>query len=117
MINLKEGAVMGYVEKYIDYIDESNIGDLPEPYKTIAEQIGIEAALSLSEIYGGASVYFPKAERALQNIRNERIVKEFNGGNVTELARKYNLTETWIREILKSQNVNENQMSLFEEKA
>jgi Mor family transcriptional regulator len=97
---------------FIKFMDESNIEDLPEPYKTIANQIGIDASLMLAETYGGITVYFPKAERALQTIRNKRIVKEFNGGNITELAKKYNLTESWIREILKEQRINENQMPL-----
>ena len=101
------------IKKFIKYIDEQNIEELPHPYKDLAKQLGIETALSLAEMWGGLAVYFPKAERALQNIRNERIVQEFNGGNVTELARKYNLTESWVREILKSQHINENQMRLF----
>lgn len=105
---------MDYTKKFLKFIDENNIDDLPEPYRTIAKQIGIETALSLSELYSGITVYFPKAERALQSIRNERIAQEFNGANVTELARKYNLTESWVREILKAQSINENQMNLFE---
>ena len=100
-------------KKFIKYIDEQNINDLPHPYNQIAQGLGIETALELAAEYGGRAVYFPKIERALQSIRNERIVKEFDGGNVTYLAKKYNLTESWIREILRAQHINENQLKLF----
>lgn len=104
---------MDYINEYEQFIDENNIDVLPEPYRTIARETDVKTALSLSRLFGGSSMYFPKADRALQSIRNQRIVTEFNGGNITRLARKYNLTETRIRQILDEEHINENQLALF----
>ncbi|MDK2902462.1 MAG: hypothetical protein PWQ93_381 [Clostridiales bacterium] len=73
---------------------------LPEPYKSIADEMGLENALKLAEILGGLNVYFPKLDSILRQSRDERIGKEFNGCNYKELAAKYGLTESWIRNIV-----------------
>lgn len=84
--------------------------ELPEPYKEMAKNIGIENTLKLVDLYQGAAIYFPKIEKVLIKIRDKNIRKEFNGGNYKELAIKYGLTERWIREIVSS-NVLDNQIS------
>lgn len=73
----------------------------PEPYQTMAREIGIRNMLKLARFYAGTGMYFPKLDDTLTTLRNERIRAEFDGGNHKELARKYDLTERWIYEILK----------------
>jgi len=78
---------------------------LPEPYKTVAKKISLEAALLLAEEFGGIEWYFPKLDRALVAPRNQQIRKEFDGtvggpAGYRALARKYNLTESQIRAIV-----------------
>ena len=68
-------------------------------YRDIAEQIGVEGFIKLAELIGGATIYIPKADSFLRPVRDLRIKQEFNGYNHTELAKKYNLSERWIREI------------------
>lgn len=63
----------------------------------IAGEIGIENLLKLAWIIGGSTVYIPSVEQILLPARNARIKREFNGYNHAALARKYNITERWVR--------------------
>lgn len=75
--------------------------ELSEEQRQIAEAIGMESYIKLSESFGGTNIYVAKAnEIVLRKERDERIRKEFNGYNHTELALKYGLTEKWIRNIV-----------------
>lgn len=86
---------------------------LPEPYRKLCSVIGVINIISLAELFQGTTVYFPKLDVTLKSIRNARIRAEFNGGNVAELALKYNLTEVWVRNILQDILPDENQGVLF----
>lgn len=79
---------------------EISIKSLPTEYQVVAELIGMENALRLAQHIGGGRIYYPKIESLLRDKRDERIRAEFTGCNHRELARKYALTETWIREIV-----------------
>lgn len=81
----------------IDYLEESN---LPEPYHTMERLIGIENTLSLAQEYQGTNVYFAKLDKLIRQIRDKKICEEYNADNLKQLAQKYNLSETWVREIL-----------------
>lgn len=83
---------------------EMTAESLPECYQDIAEIIGVEATLSLSEYLGGTRFYFRKLDGLLMDKRDERIRKEFTGNNHLELARRYNLTESRIRDILRGKS-------------
>lgn len=73
---------------------------LPEGlYKEIAEAIGIGNFYKLAEVVGGATVYIPKPESVTRPVRDARIKAEFNGYNHPELAKKYNVTERWVRQL------------------
>jgi len=77
------------------------IESFPEDLQMIAETLSIDVALKLSENFGGMRIYIPKIEHVLRSNRNKQIRKEFNGANHRPLAKKYKLTETWIRDIVK----------------
>lgn len=93
-------------------IPEVGMDDLPESYREIARIIGVDNAVRLSEHIGGIAFYFPKLDTMLRAKRNARIKKEFTGANHKELARKYGLTERWIREIVDARFPSD-QLSLF----
>lgn len=78
--------------------------DLPDPYHLIALEIGVENAIKLARQFGGTQVYFPKHDNALINARDRQIRKEYTGYNVKELSSKYNLTENWIRSIVRGKS-------------
>lgn len=73
---------------------------LPEGlYRMIAEAIGTDNFYKLAEAVGGTTVYIPKPESVTRPVRDARIKEEFNGYNHPELARKYGVTERWVRRI------------------
>lgn len=85
--------------------------------KELAEIIGIEAYRKLVANYGGMSVYICKAETVLREFRNAEICNSFNGFNYRELAKKYNLSEKTVREIISCRDAEpiDGQMSFFPE--
>nr|DAY51328.1 MAG TPA: Mor transcription activator family [Caudoviricetes sp.] len=68
-------------------------------YKEIAEAIGVENFVKLADVVGGSTVYIPKPESLIRPVRDARIKAEFNGYNHIELAKKYDVTERWVRQI------------------
>lgn len=74
--------------------------DLPEAYRAVARVVGVENALKLSEELGGLPFYFPKIGTLISKKRDAYIRREFTGANYKELARKYALTEAWVRRIV-----------------
>jgi hypothetical protein len=74
--------------------------ELPEGYRQMAAVVGVENTLKLAEYLGGMHVYFPKLDSLMKRRRDERIRREFTGLNHRELARKYGLTEKWVRKIV-----------------
>lgn len=62
--------------------------------------IGMTNAIILKKNFGTGYVYFPKLDYYIKDCRDKEIFSKFDGGNYAELARDYNLTERWIREIV-----------------
>jgi Mor family transcriptional regulator len=79
---------------------EITIESFPEELQDVATCIGKENMLTVIEKLGGLSIYFPKPDTLFKNTRDNQIRKEFNGANHRALAQKYNLTESWIRNIV-----------------
>lgn len=73
---------------------------LPEVYQEIAGVIGLEPTLHLAQVFSGNSVYFPKLERSLLDLRNQLIRDEFDGANTRQLARRWGLSTRHLRHIL-----------------
>jgi Mor family transcriptional regulator len=80
---------------------EMTLDDFPEGLRLVAEVCGKDNALKLSKATVAGTIYVPKFEKLIMPRRNERIRREFNGCNHRFLCRKYNLSESQIREILK----------------
>lgn len=97
-----------------EWIKELSPADLSGLMAQIAEMIGVENALKLAQGLGGLNVYIPKADTVLAAIRDRRIKAEYSAGNsVRELARRYNLSEVWVRKILTDQGIHPDQVALF----
>ncbi|MBU5441226.1 hypothetical protein KQI79_04140 [Paenibacillus sp. MSJ-34] len=96
-----------------EWVKEVTIDMIPETYHDIVEQIGMEHFFKLAQAFGGRTIYIPKSDIILRPIRDKRIKEEFNGYNHVELARKYDLTEKWVREIC-GPTQDKNQLDLFE---
>ncbi len=85
-------------------IDKRKIKDeyLNGAYSELASTIGIDAVLKIFSKYRGTSIFFP-VELFSREFISSRIVNEYNGKNIKQLAVKYGYTEKWIRKILKDQ--------------
>ncbi|SCJ46937.1 Uncharacterized conserved protein [uncultured Clostridium sp.] len=77
------------------------ISDLPPQFENIANKLGIEKVKWLFEEFGGTSVYFPTEKMIYKESRDREIFNEFNGFNIKELANKYNMSESYIRAIIR----------------
>ena len=75
--------------------------DIPESYQPVVSLIGMENFLKLCRYAMGDELYFPMQESILRNTRKRLIIQEYTGDNVIELSRKYNLTQTRVRGIIK----------------
>ena len=64
------------------------------------ELVGMEHFLQIIETAGGEFLYFPKRSTLERTLRRQAIVKEYDGTNLKQLARKYGLTDRHIRTIL-----------------
>lgn len=98
------------VERWTDELTPEMI---PEPYRHMAEVLGIATFLMFIEEFGGVTTYIPKQESVLRPIRDERIKREFNGYNAEALARRYGLTVRWVQEICKDEGVLPGQVDMF----
>lgn len=83
-------------------------------YRQIAEAIGTDNFYKLAVLLGGATVYIPKPESLLRPVRDAHIKDEFNGYNHPELAKKYGVTERWVRQLC-GPGQTEGQIDLFDD--
>lgn len=96
-----------------EWMLEATPTDLPEPYASFAKQVGVKAALELAILYGGMTIYLPKLETSMRDLRDRTIKKEFTGYNAKELSKKYDITESWLRRVVG--DYNPDQLSLFQD--
>ena len=76
-------------------LDRVQMSDLDEEQQQVAELIGLDNYKRLVSVFGGLSIYIPKADAC-----DEQIREEFDGYNFKELAGRYGLTEVRIRSIV-----------------
>lgn len=106
----------------MNHWDDVSIDDFKkdEALSLLVEILGLEATKKIIEIFGGDSVYVPKAESVIRMGRDRRIYKEFKekGYSYQDLATKYNLTKRHVRVIIKAQRrrnckIKESQLEIF----
>ena len=81
-------------------LDRVQMSDLDEEQQQVAELIGLDNYKRLVNVFGGLSIYIPKADAWERMARDEQIRAEFDGYNFKELAGRYGLTEVRIRSIV-----------------
>lgn len=77
--------------------------DLNDVYKSIAEQIGFENTIVIYNMFRGIQVSFPNRMFSIDYIYKS-IIEEYDGTNISQLAKKYNYTERTVRRIIKQNN-------------
>lgn len=78
------------------------ISDLPPQFESIAMKFGMDITKMLFKEFGGTCVYFPTEKMIYKDARDREIIEKFNGFNVKELASKYNMSESYIRSIIRN---------------
>lgn len=80
---------------------ENELNGFNEVYREIAERIGIEHTIAIYKMFHGTQISFPNRLFSTE-YTHKAIIKEYNGKNVLQLAKKYNYSERSIWRILKS---------------
>lgn len=88
-------------KELLEYVDAS---DVPETYQYVVSLIGLDNFLKLCRYAMGDELYFPMQNTILKNTRKRLILQEYTGYNLQELAVKYNLTKSRIKNIIKGAN-------------
>ena len=92
---------------------ELRVEDLDGVYKEIYTAVvgvlgvsesaaALEIVSEIADLYSGQAIYVPKKEKLFRPARDRRMKSECNGGNVRQLAMKYDLSESHTREIVYS---------------
>lgn len=81
-----------------EWEEELTIDMVPEGLcREIAEEIGTNNLLKLASLVGGSSFYLPQKATLLRPLRDQKIRAEFNGYNVDEISRKYEVSQRWVQ--------------------
>lgn len=69
-------------------------------YKEISEIVGLDATLKIYLRFKGQQISFP-VRLYNPNMIQQKVVKEFDGTNIHELAKKYDYSEKTIRRMMR----------------
>ena len=69
-------------------------------YKEIGNALGLDAAITIYQMYKGQQITFPVRLYNPQLIQ-QNVIKEFDGTNVRTLAKKYDYSEKTIRRMIR----------------
>ncbi len=99
-------VVADLATKFTEMFDQRGIDD--------AKTLGWDAAILVNTELAGQQTYFPR--RHLVSQRDRKIYQEFTGENHAILAKKHNMTERQIYNIIariRQEEFEKNQMGLF----
>lgn len=77
--------------------------DLAGVYREVAEIVGIDNAYKIFHHFRGLQLMFPLKFYS-SAYKEQHIIEEYDGKNVRNLAKKYEYSESRIRQILRKQN-------------
>ena len=69
-------------------------------YKEISEMIGLDATLKIYLRFKGQQITFP-VRLYNPHLIQQNVIKEFDGTNIAELAKKYDYSERTIRRMIR----------------
>ena len=73
---------------------------LNEVYREISDRLGMNAAMTIHEMFKGQQISFPTRLFDPAMI-HQAIIQEYDGTNIRVLAIKYNYSEKTVRRIIK----------------
>ncbi len=71
-----------------------------EVYREICEAVGLDGAISIYQMYKGQQITFPIHLFNAKRIQHS-IIKEYDGTNIKDLAKKYGYSEKTVRRMIK----------------
>lgn len=77
------------------------IEDVSEKLHLMIEILGEEKFLEVVRFYGGDRVYIPTYKSVVRSVRNDDILRRYNGINENQLAMEYGVSTNQIRRIIK----------------
>lgn len=81
------------------------IEDIPYNLHQLVEIVGLEKFEEISKLYGGDNLYIPMYSRLSLGARNRKIAKEYNGKNIQNLRRKYNISAQQVKKLLEKEGI------------
>ncbi len=81
------------------------IEDLQEQHRGIAEAVGVAGLISLTDMFGGSSIYIPQKRELVKNRVYQNILQEYDGTNIKELTVKYDVCESTVYNIVRDKIV------------
>lgn len=105
MDNRKENEILLVRDKVLEYRGEvedmkKEIELYNDIYKEISEIVGLEATLKIYLRFKGQQISFP-VRLYNPHLIQQNVIKEYDGTNIAELARKYDYSEKTIRRMIK----------------
>ncbi len=102
----KDNGILLATDNLLKFV--AGVMDLSKPdnellnnvYREISEATGIDTALELYRLFKGQQVTFPVRFLNPDCVK-QRIVEEYDGTNLSQLATKYDYSEKTIRRIIK----------------
>ena len=88
-----------YADKEVDSVEkEAELYN--SVYKEISEIVGLDGTLKLYLRFKGQQISFP-VRLYNPDMIQQKVIKEFDGTNIHELAKKYDYSEKTIRRMIK----------------
>lgn len=81
-------------------MDENESELFNEVYREVSKVIGLDATIAVYQMYKGQQITFPVKLFNAKRIQ-QSIIKEYDGTNIRELAKKYDYAEKTIRRMIK----------------
>ena len=97
-ISLVQSKVINCCKEVIDMKKETELYN--SIYKELSELVGLDATLKIYLRFKGQQVSFPVRLYNPQMIQ-QSVIKEYDGTNIAELARKYDYSEKSIRRMIR----------------
>lgn len=82
-------------------LDGLTLDDLSENHREIAEVIGMDGLKLLSDTFGGTPIHIPKYKELVKNRLYRLIYEEYDGTNIKNLSRKYDVCEATVYKIIR----------------
>lgn len=88
-----------------EILENLTIDDLQDQHRDIAEAVGIAGLISLTDMFGGSSIYIPQKKELVKMRVYRNILEEYDGTNIKELTVRYHVCESTVYNIVRDKIV------------